>query len=104
MHMQTDAGTANIDGCPARHYTLSLLAVIHALKYPGCNIFSIFLQSTNQEMLLSDNAPAPLRRMAFAAFFATLDLPAAWFANRYRRSNIITTGLEVQFEGGKVWN
>jgi hypothetical protein len=104
MHMQSGAGTANNDGCPARHYTLSLLAVIHAFKYPGCNILSIVLQSTKKELLLSDTAPGPLRRMAFAAFYTTLVLPAAWFANSYRRSNIITTGLEVQFEGGKVWN
>ena len=42
--------------------------------------------------------------MALATFFATLDFLAAWFANSYSHCNIITTGLEVQFEGGTVWN
>ena len=42
--------------------------------------------------------------MAFGAFYATLNFPTAWLVTAYSRRNIITTGLGVQFEGGKVWN
>jgi hypothetical protein len=42
--------------------------------------------------------------MTFAAFYANLNFPTAWFANSYSRRNIITKGLKIQFEGGKAWN
>ncbi|MEM7100450.1 MAG: MFS transporter [Pseudomonadota bacterium] len=79
----------------ARHYALSVLVVVYTFNFIDRQILSILLEPIKQDLGLSDTALGMLSGFAFAAFYATLGIPIARYADRGNRRNLIALALAI---------
>ncbi len=79
----------------ARHYALAVLVVIYTFNFIDRQILSILLEPIKSELGLSDTQMGMLTGFAFAAFYATLGIPIARYADRNNRRNLIVAALSV---------
>ena len=77
----------------ARHYALGILVVVYTFNFIDRQILSILLQPVKDDLGLSDTAMGMLTGFAFAAFYATLGIPIARFADRSNRRNLVAWAL-----------
>ena len=78
-----------------RHYVLGVLVVVYTFNFIDRQILSILLDPIKNELGLSDTAMGMLTGFAFAAFYATLGIPIARFADRSNRRNLVALSLGI---------
>ena len=78
-----------------RHFALALLVVVYTFNFIDRQILSILIQPIKEELGLSDTLMGLLTGFAFAAFYATLGIPIARYADRGNRRNLIALALAV---------
>ncbi len=78
-----------------RRYALGVLVVVYTFNFIDRQILSILLEPIKQELALSDTQLGMLAGFAFAAFYATLGIPIARFADRSNRRNLIALALTI---------
>jgi len=78
-----------------RRYTLLLLTTVYVINYVDRQILAILLEPIKHAFSLSDTQLGFLSGFAFAAFYATLGMPIAMWADRGNRRNIITLATLV---------
>jgi len=89
------AATATAATIAQRRYTLVLLTTVYVINYVDRQILAILLQPIKETFALSDTQLGFLSGFAFAAFYATLGMPIAMWADRGNRRNIITLATLV---------
>jgi len=86
----------DLTGRPAyRYYVLGLLILANAVNFIDRTILSILLEPIKLELGLTDTQLGLLGGLAFAIFYATLGIPIAALADRWRRVNIIAISMVV---------
>jgi predicted MFS family arabinose efflux permease len=78
-----------------RRYVLGVLVVVYTFNFIDRQILSILLEPIKQELGLSDTQLGLLSGFAFAAFYATLGIPIARYADRGNRRNLIALALAI---------
>ena len=78
-----------------RRYVLGILLVVYTFNFIDRQILSILLESIKKDLLLTDQALGFLAGFAFAAFYATLGMPMALWADRGNRRNLIAVALAL---------
>jgi predicted MFS family arabinose efflux permease len=78
-----------------RRYALSILVVVYTFNFIDRQILSILLEPIKADLGLSDTQLGLLTGFAFAAFYATLGIPIARYADRSNRRNLIALALAV---------
>jgi len=78
-----------------RRYALALLTTVYVINYVDRQILAILLEPIKNAFTLSDTQLGLLSGVAFAAFYATLGMPIAMWADRGNRRNIITLATTV---------
>ncbi len=84
------AGTGNKR---IRRYVLGVLVVVYTFNFIDRQILSILLEAIKADLGLSDQALGFLAGFAFAAFYATMGIPIALWADRGNRRNLIALAL-----------
>jgi len=79
----------------ARRYALGVLVVVYTFNFIDRQILSILLEPIKLDLKLSNTQMGLLAGFAFAAFYATLGIPIARFADRSNRRNLIAVALAV---------
>lgn len=79
----------------ARHYALAILVLVYTFSFIDRQILSILIEPIKNDLNLSDTQMGLLTGFAFAAFYATLGIPIARFADRSNRRNLIVASLGV---------
>ena len=79
----------------ARRYALGVLVVVYTFNFIDRQILSILLEPIKLDLGLSNTQMGLLAGFAFAAFYATLGIPIARFADRNNRRNLIAVSLAV---------
>ena len=85
----SDTASENIKSQSVRNYALGILVVVYTFNFIDRNILSILLQSIKTDLNLSDTSLGLLSGFAFAAFYATLGIPIAKYADRGNRLSLI---------------
>jgi len=78
-----------------RRYVLGVLVVVYTFNFIDRQILSILIEPIKKDLGLSDTQIGLLTGFAFAAFYATLGMPIARFADRNNRRNLIALALTV---------
>ena len=78
-----------------RSLTLALLTLTYFFSFMDRQILAILLEDIKADLLLSDTQLGMLTGLAFAVFYATLEIPVARLADRTNRRNIITAALTI---------
>jgi predicted MFS family arabinose efflux permease len=78
-----------------RRYVLGILVVVYTFNFIDRQILSILLESIKADLHLSDQALGFLAGFAFAAFYATLGIPLALWADRGNRRNLISLAIAL---------
>ncbi len=78
-----------------RRYVLGVLVVVYTFNFIDRQILSILLEPIKEDLGLSDTQLGLLTGFAFAAFYATLGMPIARFADRGNRRNLIALSLTI---------
>ena len=91
----SDTASENIKSQSVRNYALGILVIVYTFNFIVRNILSILLQSIKTDLNLSDTSLGLLSGFAFAAFYATLGIPIAKYADRGNRRNLISISLAV---------
>lgn len=78
-----------------RRYALGVLVVVYTFNFIDRQILSILLEPIKLDLGLSDTQLGLLTGFAFAAFYATLGIPIARFADRSNRRNLIALALAI---------
>lgn len=78
-----------------RRYVLGILLVVYTFNFIDRQILSILLEPIKKDLMLSDQALGFLAGFAFAAFYATLGIPMALWADRGNRRNLISVSLAL---------
>ncbi|MCC6708608.1 MAG: MFS transporter [Gammaproteobacteria bacterium] len=78
-----------------RRYVLGILLVVYTFNFIDRQILSILLEAIKHDLGLSDQALGFLSGFAFAAFYATLGIPMALWADRGNRRNLIAASLAL---------
>jgi len=78
-----------------RRYALSVLVVVYTFNFIDRQILSILLEPIKLDLQLSDTQLGMLTGFAFAAFYATLGIPIARYADRSNRRNLIAAALTI---------
>ena len=91
----SDTASENIKSQSVRNYALGILVIVYTFNFIDRNILSILLQSIKTDLNLSDTSLGLLSGFAFAAFYATLGIPIAKYADRGNRRNLISISLAV---------
>ncbi len=78
-----------------RSYVLGVLVVVYTFNFIDRQILSILLEPIKLDLGLSDTQLGLLTGFAFAAFYATLGIPLARFADRSNRRNLIAASLVI---------
>lgn len=78
-----------------RWYLLAVLTLVYAFNHVDRQIMVILQEPIKQEFGLSDTQLGLLTGFLFAAFYATLGIPFAAWADRGNRRNIITIALTI---------
>ncbi|MSR13651.1 MAG: MFS transporter [Gammaproteobacteria bacterium] len=89
--MRTDSAP----GSGVRRYVLGILVVVYTFNFIDRQILSILLQDIKEDLGLSDSLLGLLSGFAFAAFYATLGIPIARYADRANRRNLIAYALAL---------
>jgi len=74
----------------SRHYVLTLLAGVMIFNYVDRVAMGLFLPQIKQDLALSDTQLGFLTGIAFAAFYATMGIPIARWADHGNRVRIIS--------------
>ena len=82
----------NISG---RAWVLAVLTLTYTFNHVDRQILVILLEPIKAEFGLSDGQVGWLTGLSFAAFYATLGIPVAMWADRGNRRNIISLALGV---------
>ena len=91
----SDTASENIRSQSVRNYALGILVIVYTFNFIDRNILSILLQSIKTDLNLSDTSLGLLSGFAFAAFYATLGIPIAKYADRGNRRNLISISLAI---------
>ena len=91
----SDTVSENIKSQSVRNYALGILVIVYTFNFIDRNILSILLQSIKTDLNLSDTSLGLLSGFAFAAFYATLGIPIAKYADRGNRRNLISISLAI---------
>ena len=91
----SDNISENIKSLSIRNYALGILVIVYTFNFIDRNILSILLQSIKTDLNLSDTSLGLLSGFAFAAFYATLGIPIAKYADRGNRRNLISISLAI---------
>ncbi len=83
---------SNISG---RAWILAVLTLTYTFNHVDRQILVILLEPIKQEFGLTDGQVGWLTGLSFAAFYATLGIPVAMWADRGNRRNIISIALAV---------
>ena len=83
---------------PRREYTLSILLAVYACNFMDRQILAILKPAIKQELGLSDTQLGLLSGLAFNVFFSTLGIPLGLWADRARRTSLVTVALNHGFE------
>lgn len=78
-----------------RRYVLGVLVVVYTFNFIDRQILAILFEPIKAELGLSDADLGFLTGFAFAAFYVTLGIPIARFADRGNRRNLIAAALVV---------
>ena len=78
-----------------RRYALGVLIVVYTFNFIDRQILSILMEPIKADLGLSDTQLGLLSGFAFAAFYATLGIPIASYADRSNRRNLIALALAV---------
>jgi len=78
-----------------RNYTLMMLVIVYASSHVDRNIVGILGQAIKESLLISDTELGILTGLAFAAFYATLGMPMAMWADRHNRRNLISVSVAL---------
>ena len=70
-----------------RNYTLFMLLVVYTSSHVDRNIVGILGQPIKESLSISDTELGLLTGLAFAAFYATLGMPMAMWADRRNRQS-----------------
>ncbi|MEE4300674.1 MAG: MFS transporter [Pseudomonadales bacterium] len=79
----------------ARGYTLMMLVVVFASSHLDRNIMGILAEPIRLELGLTDGQLGAMTGFAFAAFYATLGMPMALWADRHNRRNLIALSIAL---------
>ncbi len=79
----------------ARQYALGVLVVVYTFNFIDRQILSILIEPIKADLGLSDGQLGLLAGFAFAAFYATLGVPIARYADRSNRRNLISLALAI---------
>jgi predicted MFS family arabinose efflux permease len=93
--IMSDTASENIKSQSVRNYALGILVIVYTFNFIDRNILSILLQSIKTDLNLSDTSLGLLSGFAFAAFYATLGIPIAKYADRGNRRNLISISLAI---------
>lgn len=78
-----------------RWYILGVLTIVYALNHVDRQIMVILQEPIKQEFGISDTQLGLLTGIMFAAFYATLGIPFAAWADRGNRRNIIAIAVTI---------
>ncbi|MFN3912038.1 spinster family MFS transporter [Hyphomonas sp.] len=78
-----------------RAWVLAVLTLTYTFNHVDRQILVILLEPIKNELGLQDSQLGMLTGLAFAAFYATLGIPVAMWADRGNRRNIIALALTV---------
>ena len=78
-----------------RAWVLAVLTLTYTFNHVDRQILVILLEPIKTELGLADSQLGMLTGLAFAAFYGTLGIPVAMWADRGNRRNIIAIGLSV---------
>jgi predicted MFS family arabinose efflux permease len=78
-----------------RGWVLGVLVTVYTVNFIDRQILSILLESIKLDLGLTDQALGFLAGFAFAAFYATLGIPLALWADRGNRRNLIAIALAL---------
>lgn len=78
-----------------RRYALGVLIVVYTFNFIDRQILSILMEPIKADLGLSDTQLGLLSGFAFAAFYATLGIPIASYADRGNRRNLIAGALTI---------
>ncbi|MCI4643178.1 MAG: MFS transporter [Hyphomonadaceae bacterium] len=78
-----------------RTYTLLILMLVYAFNHIDRQVLIILQEDIQREFSLSDSQLGLLTGILFAAFYSTLGIPAAIWADRGNRKTIITIALAI---------
>jgi MFS family permease len=92
---ETGSAWAERVGRPYRLYVLALLVVIYTFNFIDRQILGILAPAIKAELHLSDLQLGMLGGQAFALLYSGLGLPAAWLADRWSRTGVMTIALAV---------
>nr|WP_321362469.1 MFS transporter [uncultured Hyphomonas sp.] len=95
MTLNTSSPKASMMGTSSRAYVLALLTLVYTFNHIDRQILVILLEPIKADLNLNDTQLGLLSGLAFAAFYATLGIPIAMWADRGDRRNIITLALAV---------
>lgn len=79
----------------SRTYVLALLTLVYTFNHIDRQILIILLEPIKADLNLADSQLGLLSGLAFAAFYATLGIPIAMWADRGDRRTIISLALAV---------
>ena len=78
-----------------RAYVLAILTLVYTFNHVDRQVLVILLEPIKADLGLNDAQLGLLTGIAFAAFYATLGIPIAMWADRGNRRSIITLALTV---------
>ena len=93
MTQQTQ--TSTVPTVPGRAWVLAVLTLVYTFNHVDRQILVILLEPIKLELGLRDSQLGMLTGIAFAAFYATLGIPVAMWADRGNRRNIIALALTI---------
>jgi MFS family permease len=95
MTADASSSRSGLIGTSSRSYVLLLLTLVYTFNHIDRQILVILLEPIKADLNLNDTQLGLLSGLAFAAFYATLGIPIAMWADRGNRRNIITLALAV---------
>ncbi len=91
----TVVSTPSVVPAAGRAYVLALLTLVYTFNHVDRQILVTLLEPIKADLNLKDSQLGLLTGLAFAAFYATLGIPVAMWADRGNRRNIIALALAV---------
>ena len=88
----------NVDAEPhvkGRYFVLTMLIIVYTLNFLDRQILSILAVPIKAEFNISDAQLGWLGGIAFGSVYSVLAIPAAWFADRFSRTWIMTGALAI---------
>lgn len=95
MTANAPASGSGMTGTASRTYVLALLTLVYTFNHIDRQILVILLEPIKADLNLDDTQLGLLSGLAFAAFYATLGIPIAMWADRGDRRTIISLALAL---------